>query len=434
MKHLTSFLLLLSSPVLAQGRPLAQQPPDKQTALNIVQISGSDVNDVALETAEADRIYRKEDTRKKILVSGYKLIADPGGLLDLDEYTMVGTPTAEETTLLALCRVDPNDPMSPPCTVNVFFVRSMSGGSLGESFWDASWGAGLEGSVVVATDPMEASSRTLAHELGHVLLDSGGHSPDAANLMRSPAPVGDDLDTAGSPGQSAAIRMSRYCCDCPTPIPLLGTVGTLLLYGTLLVAMVLVARIRYRRLRAAGLATAALLLIVGLRHGVHALGASAPAAPAQGGDELMLGIEWQEGRAALGRMGALALPVAARHLDHPESTMVRRAVILLGDLAAQGTDVSAHLDRLQTILQDEGPVLRADVLRTLGRTGAPSNADLVRAYSADPDYLVRERAAEALGRIGAAKLDAPVLEAMASGDASPAVRKAAQEALEILGR
>lgn len=427
--------LLLVSLLWTEGTTSAQLPPDKQTALNIVQISGSDVSDVALETAEADRIYRKETTRKKILISGYKLVADPGGLLDLDEFTMVGTPTAEETTLLGICRVDPNDPTSPPCTVNVFFVRSLSGGSLGESFRDAAnWGDDLEGSVVVATDPMEANSRTLAHELGHVLTDNGGHSPDAGNLMKGVAPVGDDLDTAGSPGQSAAIRMSRYCCDCPTPIPLLGTLGTVGLYGALLLAMVLVTRTRNRRVRGAGWTAAGLLLIVGLRHGLHVWSAPVPLATVQGEDAQMLGIEWHEGRAALARMGAQALPVAERYLDHPDTLMVRRAVILLGDLAAQGIDIAPYGDRFRAILRQEGPVLRADVIRTLGRTGDTSQADLVRAFTADPDYLVRERSAEALGRIGDPDQDVVVLETMAGGDDNPAVRKAALEALEALGR
>jgi hypothetical protein len=376
------------------------QKPDKMTYLNIVFMQGASPFSPANEVAEADRIYRKEDTRKKILVLQEKGVLDPGGLTDLDEFKSAGNPTTEEQQLLAICRIDAD------CVINVFFVRSLSCGSLGEAFRDGPFGPNEEGSVVIATGspfctifpscfplfPGPPHSLTLAHELGHVLLNDGGHCNDFGNVMNSPFP-GDDFDTASCPNQSDTIRMSPYCCDCTaSPAPLAATAPPEPQSG-------------------AGLARL----------------------PASNFDELMYGIEWKEKGAQLARLGARALPVCDRFLDNEAGYLVRRAVILLGDVAAQGVSIDSFIPRLMDLQSmGVGPVMTADILRTLGKTGNREHADFVRSLLDHRDYLVRERSAQALGRIGILLRDGPALTRMANQDGNSAVRRAAQEALNSL--
>jgi hypothetical protein len=418
---------LLVGGLIATSSIPASAQPDKQTLLNVVVVNGADVADVGAEVAEADRIYRKEATNKKILIRDFKIVADPGGLLDLDEYAAVGTPTAEETQLLAICRVVEN------CVVNVFFVRSLSNGSLGESFWDAGWGGMEEGSVVVATSPMEPNSRTLAHEIGHVLTDDGGHSADAGNVMRGTPPVGDDFDTAGSPGQSAAIRGSRYCCPCRA-VPA-ASFWAVLALAAAVVGMGILA-LRRRRRRTAWFSGAALVALLATGVGWRLLEdlrslecVHAQASEPQGLDLLMYGVEWKEGRQALAAQGAKALAVADRFLDDPEQYLVRRAVILVGDLAEKRVDTTGFTPRLYEILRTRDPVLQADVIRSFARAGNAAHLTRVRPLAAHEDYLVRSRVAEALGKLGSGKEDRDLLLQLARDARSSAVRREAEKAL-----
>jgi hypothetical protein len=99
------------------------------------------------------------------------------GLLDLqapkgvlNEYASPAAPTPEETAMLA------HRPGG--AAIPVYYVPSLER-SEAESFWPAA--AGLQ--AVVIGDG--ARSISLAHELGHVLGNSGGHDPDRNNLMAS---------------------------------------------------------------------------------------------------------------------------------------------------------------------------------------------------------------------------------------------------------
>jgi hypothetical protein len=92
----------------------------------------------------------------------------------LNEYSDPSSPTAEETAMLSH-RPGGN------AVIHIYYVPSMSAGSRGEAFWPAAAPA-LAPAVVVSDS---AASDTLAHELGHVLLDDGGHSADPDNLIAS---------------------------------------------------------------------------------------------------------------------------------------------------------------------------------------------------------------------------------------------------------
>ena len=63
--------------------------------------------------------------------------------------------------------------------IQVFYVERMSLGNVGEDFRPGN-NAALANSAVVADG---ADATTLAHELGHILLDDGTHRGDASRLM-----------------------------------------------------------------------------------------------------------------------------------------------------------------------------------------------------------------------------------------------------------
>lgn len=80
------------------------------------------------------------------------------------------SPSREENKLLKTNRATG--------TITAYLVNKLSGGASGESFWPST---GQPASVVVAADTAE--SRTLPHELGHVLLNDGRHPDDNNNFM-----------------------------------------------------------------------------------------------------------------------------------------------------------------------------------------------------------------------------------------------------------
>lgn len=96
----------------------------------------------------------------------------PNGVLN--EYSDPKSPTTEETELLAY---QPGG----ASVIHAYFVPSMSAGSRGEAFLP-SITPSLPAALVISDS---AASDTLAHELGHILLDAAGHSTDPDNLMAS---------------------------------------------------------------------------------------------------------------------------------------------------------------------------------------------------------------------------------------------------------
>jgi Domain of unknown function (DUF4157) len=94
----------------------------------------------------------------------------PAGVLN--EYSAPGSPTAEETTMLA------HQPGGAGA-IYAYYVPALSSGSRGESFWPADFPT-VPAAVAISDS---AASDSFAHELGHVLLNSGDHHVDADNLM-----------------------------------------------------------------------------------------------------------------------------------------------------------------------------------------------------------------------------------------------------------
>lgn len=92
----------------------------------------------------------------------------------LNEFTAVGTPTAEETALLA------HQPGGS--AIHAYYVPALSNGSRGESFPKSVFPTVSNNAVVMADS---AAVDTFAHELGHVLLDDASHHGAADNLMAS---------------------------------------------------------------------------------------------------------------------------------------------------------------------------------------------------------------------------------------------------------
>src|SRR5690606_9595063 len=92
----------------------------------------------------------------------------------LNEYSDPKSPTTEETDLLGY---QPGG----ASVIHAYYVPSMSAGSRGEAFLP-SITPSLPAALVISDS---AASDTLAHELGHILLDQAGHHADPDNLMAS---------------------------------------------------------------------------------------------------------------------------------------------------------------------------------------------------------------------------------------------------------
>jgi Zn-dependent peptidase ImmA (M78 family) len=141
-------------------------------------------NQAATEIQKGKEVTLDETKSKAIL----------GNDLIVDEYTDPASPTGEETNLLK--------ENQSAGAITAYFVKGFDKGSIGESFW-ASSGSGLIGFVVGST----RSDNTFSHELGHVLLDDGGHNvPDATYLMHATAPNPTKL----TPQQITKIKNSPF--------------------------------------------------------------------------------------------------------------------------------------------------------------------------------------------------------------------------------
>jgi hypothetical protein len=89
----------------------------------------------------------------------------------LNDYKDPKNPTAEERAMLA------HTPAAG--MVGLYYVPALSSGARGEAF-SPSDTPDLPDAVVIADN---AASDSMAHELGHVLFDSGTHHADPGNLM-----------------------------------------------------------------------------------------------------------------------------------------------------------------------------------------------------------------------------------------------------------
>jgi hypothetical protein len=129
----------------------------------------------ATDVAQANRVWA-QCSIGVTMVGGESWNTNVMDILDpkavLNEYPNPSNPTIEETTMLQ------HHPGGS--ALHVYFVPSMSAGSRGESFWPSMTPSHP---AVVVSD--SAAVDTFAHELGHVLLDDGGHHSDPDNLMAS---------------------------------------------------------------------------------------------------------------------------------------------------------------------------------------------------------------------------------------------------------
>ena len=109
----------------------------------------------------------------------------------LNEYSSPGSPTDEEVEML---NYKPGGN-----ALHIYFVPALSGDDEAESFWTSAFPTVSNG-VVVEND---ARSCTVAHEIGHVLLNDGSHHRNPDNLMSS----GKVNTCAGELEQSQCNRM-----------------------------------------------------------------------------------------------------------------------------------------------------------------------------------------------------------------------------------
>jgi RHS repeat-associated protein len=141
-----------------------------------------------------------EDLTKRAIKRG----ARPGILDDLilegydNETTSAANPTPGERALLAFRHNCGGD------SIMAYWVKGFSDGSRGEAFWPAVQGG--NGSVVVANNKAQDS---FAHELGHVLLDDGGHVGNANNLMTS----GGGANARDVSGNAGTDLLTEAQCD-----------------------------------------------------------------------------------------------------------------------------------------------------------------------------------------------------------------------------
>ena len=154
-------------------------PPMKTVSLHIVHLEKGPASHAA-DLTKAEETYKVANVKFNVVKSLPFDDAKTKGLIGndyiLDEYTSVGTPTAEETKLLA----EPDGRTAG--AISMYYVKGLSHGSTGESFWPKDWPKTPASVVISSTDTKE----TFSHELGHVLLDDGGHHPNRDNLMFQP--------------------------------------------------------------------------------------------------------------------------------------------------------------------------------------------------------------------------------------------------------
>ena len=178
--------------------PAAAVGPKKSVTVNDANLSGGTGTLASALTYANTRVYNQANVEIKkgntSTLDEAKSKAILGDDLIVNEYSNPSSPTAEEQKLLK--------ENQSAGAVSVYFVKGFDQGSLGESFWPSA-AAGFVGFVVGNL----RSDTTFSHELGHVLLDDGGHTvPDDTYLMHATA----EDPTKLTPEQITKIRQSPY--------------------------------------------------------------------------------------------------------------------------------------------------------------------------------------------------------------------------------
>ncbi|MGH7516505.1 MAG: eCIS core domain-containing protein [Gemmatimonadales bacterium] len=165
----------------------------KSVNIDMVSLDGSTRNPI-VDLERANTIFNQCCVRFTLGGGGSEGAARTtallGGDTDLAQSPTCGTATAEETALFSGATAD----FGLSSRVRAFLVASVNSGAPSYSvppFCATGAAAGLRDMAVVANS---ASVRGLAHELGHVLLNSGVHPADPLNLMSPVAtPPGEQL-------------------------------------------------------------------------------------------------------------------------------------------------------------------------------------------------------------------------------------------------
>jgi hypothetical protein len=158
----------------ASGGSSSAKPPTKKTVTIYPMTLGSSLRNPYRDIERADEIWSQCGVKIKSMIgqcSTSKVLdtLDPKDVLN--EYSDPASPTSEETAMLAL---QPGGSSA----LHAYYVPKMSANSRGEAFWPAV----SKTSAVVISD--SAASDSLAHEIGHVLLDRGAHNEvDPDDLM-----------------------------------------------------------------------------------------------------------------------------------------------------------------------------------------------------------------------------------------------------------
>jgi uncharacterized protein DUF4157 len=145
--------------------------PKKTVTVNVTFLKDGST-DIATHLTKANTVFAQANVEvkkgKEETLDETKSKAILGDDLILDEFSDPKTPTTEEKALVKENRT--------AGTITMYYVKSMSKGSIGEAFFPST---GVAESFVYAS----SNTRTWPHELGHVLLDAGEHPADADNFM-----------------------------------------------------------------------------------------------------------------------------------------------------------------------------------------------------------------------------------------------------------
>lgn len=176
------------------GTPAMTQ---KTVTINITNMFGSSGNASSAITYANTQVYNQANIKlvkgKEENVDQPKSEAILGTDLILAEFSSSANPTTEEKALLKLNQ--------SAGAITLYYVKALDQGSLGENFRPGQ-GNGLLG-VVVGNSGID---NTVSHELGHVLLDDGGHNPDSTFLMHATA----TSPTKLSPTEITKMRSSPF--------------------------------------------------------------------------------------------------------------------------------------------------------------------------------------------------------------------------------
>jgi hypothetical protein len=155
--------------------PGAGAAAKKTVTINHLKLAGSSNSIDSAITFANTKVYNQANVElkkdKDVTLDEPKSKAIVGADLILDEYTVGTKPTTEEQALLKENQA--------AGSVSVYYVKDFSSGkTTGEAFLPK-WAVGV--GVAVGNKGID---QTFAHELGHILLDSGSHTvPDDTYLM-----------------------------------------------------------------------------------------------------------------------------------------------------------------------------------------------------------------------------------------------------------